>query len=130
MNAGDNQVPSSSPLLASAILGAHEVLQRATSGQWELSPGKWSGFDACIITLADSLASGDAERIRQSAAQLERMEPRRITRLGGAETAVPMPEPTRERLNEVVHRIDRLRSGTQQQADDSKPPPGPGPGRL
>jgi hypothetical protein len=40
-----------------------------------------------------------------------------------------MPEPTRERLNEVVHRIDRLRSGTQQ-ADDSKPPPGPGSGRL
>jgi hypothetical protein len=123
MNADGNRTADDAPQLHYAIIGAREVLQRASIAQWKLPAEKWSGFDTWMTTLASGLASGDAGVIRRAAAQLERLEPRRIIRLG--ETAVPMPEPTRERLNEVVHSIDRLRSGAAEQSSDTDPSPGP-----
>jgi hypothetical protein len=41
-----------------------------------------------------------------------------------------MPELTRERLNEIVHSIDRLRSDTAEQASDTKPEPAPKPSQT
>lgn len=107
MNAERNQTPGNSPQLHYAIIGAHEVLRRWSTMQWKLPAEKWSGFDDWMTALARSLDNKDAEVIEQAAGELARMEPRRIIKLG---TAIPMPEQTRERLNEVVHSIDRLRS--------------------
>jgi hypothetical protein len=128
MNVDGNETTDNALRLQYAIAGAREVLQRAGSAQWKLSAGEWSGFDTWMKALASGLTSEDAEVIRRAAAQLEGLEPRRITRLG--ESVVPMPEPTRERLNEVVHDIDRIRTGAAGQADDPDPASGPGSGRT
>lgn len=130
MNAKDNQSPDNSPQLHSALTGADEVLRQWGSMPWKLPAEKWPGFDDWMATLASSLASKDAGVIDQAAAELARMEPRRIIRLGSAGTAIPMPEQTRERLNEVVHIIDRLRSGAARQAGETNPPQGPGTDRT
>jgi hypothetical protein len=129
MNAEGNQTPDNSPQLHYAIIGAGEVLGRWSSMQWKLPAEKWPGFDDWMTTLASSLASGDAGAIEQAAAELARMEPRRIVKLGSAEATVPMPEQTRERLNEVVHVIDRLRSGAAGPVGETNPPPGSEPDR-
>ena len=124
MNAEGNQTPGNLPPLHYAIIGAREVLWRASNTQWKLPAEKWSGFDDWMTTLASGLASKDAGVIQRAAAELERMEPRRIIKLGSAGPAISMPEQTRERLNEVVHSIDRLRSGAAEQASERNPPQG------
>jgi hypothetical protein len=130
MNTEGDRAADNAPQLHDAIIGAREVLQRTSSAQWKLTAEKWQGFDGWMAILARGLASGDAGAIRQAAAELARAEPRRIVKLGSGETSVPMPEPTRERLNEVVHSIDRLRSGAAGQASDTNPSPDPEPDRT
>lgn|ERR1017187_2634318 len=129
MNAEGNW-PTKDSSLRRSLLSAGEVVQKATRGQWKLRPQEWSAVDSCLTSLAEGIASGDAGVIRQAAAQLERLEPRRIIGLGSRESAVPMPELTRERLNEIVHSIDRLRSDTAEQASDTKPEPAPKPSQT
>ena len=126
MNAEGNQTPDYSPQLHYAIIGADEVLRRWSNAPWELPGEKWPGFEDWMTTLSASLASGDVEAIERAAAELARMEPRRIVKLGSAADAVPMPEQTRERLNEVVHIIDRLRSGPAGPSGETNPPPDSG----
>lgn len=116
--------------LQHAITGAEEVLRFARNAQWKLPAEKWDEFDGGMTILARALADRDAAAIRQAADKLARAEPRRIIRLGSGDPAVSMPEPTRERLNEVVHSIDRLRSGGTGQAGDTDLSPGSESGRT
>ena len=96
--------------LQHAIIGAEEVLRFARNAQWKLPAEKWDEFDGGMTMFARALADRNAAAIRQAADKLARAEPGASSGSGG-DPAVSMPEPTRERLNEVVHHIDRLRSG-------------------
>ncbi|MEI5098340.1 hypothetical protein RB200_06315 [Streptomyces sp. PmtG] len=81
---------------------AVDVLQELFG--WELAPQRWERVDAIVGELARALACGDGEALREATADLESTGPVRITRIG-ATSLIPVPEPTRDRANHLVHAL-------------------------
>ncbi|MEU7860946.1 CATRA system-associated protein [Nonomuraea sp. NPDC049141] len=66
---------------------------------WELPEARWADVDAAVRGLAAS-ADPDAE-----IGHLELAGPVRIATKYPGEPVTPMPEPTRERVNELIHTL-------------------------
>jgi|SRR5215472_1755601 len=120
MNPDGNSPTDDTAQLHRMIVSAEKVLQRAVADQWELSPEQWDRFDGSLEALDSALASTDAEGIKSAAAEIVRLEPRRAIKLGSAGSKSLMPEPTHDRINMIVHKIDRLTDGA---ANGDETPP-------
>jgi hypothetical protein len=105
------------------IIGTGKVLQRAVTDQWELSPEQWDRFDGYLDAIDSALASIDAEGVKSATAEIVRLEPRRAIKLGSAGGKSLMSEPTHDRINVIVHRIDRL-AAEAADGDETSPPGG------
>ncbi|MFG1959402.1 CATRA system-associated protein [Nonomuraea sp. NPDC049028] len=66
---------------------------------WELPAAKWANVDAAVTRLAAS-ADPDAE-----IGHLELAGPMRIITKYPEEPVAPMPDQTRERVNELIHSL-------------------------
>ena len=108
MNPGGHRPIDDKAQLRKKIIGARKVLQRAVKDQWDLPSEQWDRFDGCLAAMDSALVSADARRITSAAAEITRLESRRVTKLGSARGTSPMPEATHDRINMIVHRIDRL----------------------
>lgn len=87
--------------------------------EWELAPQRWERVDAIVVSLADALAQGDGEALREATAELELTGPVRITRIGTS-SLIPVPERTLDRANHLVHALGRGQERQpQEQADVS-----------
>ncbi|MEV7628708.1 CATRA system-associated protein [Actinoplanes sp. NPDC089786] len=83
---------------------------------WELTPQRWEQVTLILGRLADALAAGDPEELRDAVADLELSGPTRALRIGGTETG-GIPEPVLERRNTLVHSLSR----DQPKDDDGRP---------
>jgi hypothetical protein len=91
------------------IISAGKVLQSAVADQRDLSATEWERFEGQLDALDSALTSMDADAIKNAAIGIEGLvEPRRAIKLGSAGSKSPMPEPIHDRLNVIVHKIDRL----------------------
>jgi hypothetical protein len=108
MNPGDRRPTDDTALLRDKIIRSRKVLERAVTYQWDLRPAQWDRFDGYLAAMDSALASADAEGITSAAAGIARLEPRRVTKLGSAGDKSPMPEAMHDRINMIVHKIDRL----------------------
>lgn len=92
--------------------------------EWELAPQRWERVASIVGSLADALAQGDGDALREATAELELTGPVRITRIG-AKSLVPVPEQTRDRANHLVHALGRQPKQQQKErADASTDGPG------
>lgn len=93
--------------------------------EWHLAPQRWERVDAIVGSLADALARGDGEALREATAELELTGPVRITRIG-TQSVIPAPEPTRDRANHLVHELGRHQEGPhrEERADAATDAPG------
>lgn len=92
--------------------------------EWELAPQRWEQVDSIVDSLADAVARGDGDALREATAELELTGPVRITRIG-AKSVIPVPEETRDRANRLVHALGRQQERQQQErADVSSDGPG------
>ncbi|WP_069766881.1 CATRA system-associated protein [Streptomyces sp. LUP30] len=92
--------------------------------EWELAPQRWEQVDSIVDSLADAVARGDGDALREATAELELTGPVRITRIG-AKSVIPVPEETRDRANHLVHALGRQQERQQQErADASSDGPG------
>lgn len=82
--------------------GALEVLEYIQ--ELELSPTRWDRLAALVEIAIEAYAAGDAAGLRQATAELAKIGPVRIKRIGEA-PAVPPPQPVRERMNYLVHEL-------------------------
>jgi CATRA-Associated Small Protein len=108
MNPGDHRPTDDTALLRDKLIRSRKVLERAVTYQWDLPPEQWDRFDGYLAAMDSALASADAEGITSAAAGIARLEPRRVTKLGSAGDKSPMPEAMHDRINMIVHKIDRL----------------------
>jgi len=122
MNADSHGPIDETARLRRKIISAGRVLQRAVADQWWLSPEQWDQFDGYLDALDSALASADADGINSAAAEIACLKPRRAIKLGSAGGKSIMPEPTHDRINMIVHEIDRLAAGAAH--GDEAPPSG------
>jgi len=93
--------------------------------EWHLAPQRWERVDSIVGSLADALARGDGEALREATAELELTGPVRVTRIG-TQSVIPVPERTRDRANHLVHALGGQQEGTrrEERADASTDGPG------
>ncbi|KAA0940810.1 CATRA system-associated protein [Streptomyces apricus] len=93
--------------------------------EWELAPQRWERVDSIVGSLADALAQGDGDALREATAELELTGPVRVTRIGGT-SLIPVPERTRDRANHLVHTLGQQpeRQRQEERADASTDGPG------
>jgi hypothetical protein len=122
VNADSHEPIDDMTQLRRGIISAGKVLQRAVAGQRDLSAEEWERFGELLDALDSALTSMDADVIKSTAIGIEGLaEPRRVIKLGSAGSKSPMPEPIRDRLNVIVHKIDRL--AAEVAAVNEAPPP-------
>lgn len=71
---------------------------------WALPTRQWHELDRALDRLSTALADRAAEAIDLVWADLIDLAPKRATPLGD-EPVLPAPEPVRERINEMIHRL-------------------------
>ncbi|MEU6553422.1 CATRA system-associated protein [Streptomyces sp. NPDC046915] len=71
---------------------------------WHLAPKRWERVEAIVGSLAEALAAGDGDALRDATAELELAGPVRATRIG-AKSLIPVPEKTRDRADQLVHSL-------------------------
>jgi hypothetical protein len=71
---------------------------------WKLAPARWNLVAELLDLLAEAAQAGDGALLAAAAAELDQVGPVRITRIGSTPKQ-PAPEPVRERLNHLVHRL-------------------------
>ncbi|WP_333735995.1 CATRA system-associated protein [Streptomyces sp. IBSBF 2806] len=86
--------------------------------EWELAPQRWEQVDSIVDSLADAVARGDGDALREATAELELTGPVRVTRIG-AKSVIPVPEETRDRANRLVHALGRQQERQQQERADA-----------
>ncbi|UXY27239.1 CATRA system-associated protein [Streptomyces sp. HUAS TT20] len=72
--------------------------------EWRLSPQRWDRVQALVDELAEALAAGDGDGVRDVTSELELSGPVRITRIG-ADPVIPAPPHTRDQANHLVHSL-------------------------
>ncbi|MFF5140585.1 CATRA system-associated protein [Streptomyces sp. NPDC013157] len=72
--------------------------------EWRLPPHRWDRVQALVDALAEALAAGDGDGVRDVTAELELSGPVRITRIG-ADPVLPAPPHTRDQANHLVHSL-------------------------
>jgi hypothetical protein len=72
--------------------------------EWQLAPQRWERVEQIVVAMAEALAAGDADGLREATAELELAGPVRVTRIG-ATPLVPAPERVRDRANHLVHSL-------------------------
>jgi hypothetical protein len=93
--------------------------------EWELAPQRWERVALIVGSLADALARGDGEALREATAELELTGPVRVTRIG-TKSVIPVPEQTRDRANHLVHALGQQQE--QQRQDERAVASTDGPG--
>lgn len=74
--------------------------------KWHLPAGKWETVASLIDTTASAYTTGNVVEFRNATSWLELTSPRR-TDLIGTEPTGPPPPPIRDRLNRLIHSLDR-----------------------
>ncbi|MFD3589818.1 CATRA system-associated protein [Streptomyces sp. NPDC058683] len=72
--------------------------------EWKLSPQRWDRVQALVDALADAVAAGDGDGVRDVTAELELSGPVRISRVG-SDPVIPAPSHTRDVANHLVHSL-------------------------
>ena len=71
---------------------------------WMASARRWQEIDEALVEMMAALDAADFAALDAAIGELEDLDPVRATRVG-TEPTTPPPPPTRERLNETVHKI-------------------------
>ncbi|GAA1866824.1 hypothetical protein GCM10009736_37800 [Actinomadura bangladeshensis] len=87
------------PLQAEAIGILREVLE------WRLPRVRWERVERRLDDVAGALAEGDPANLRNAVYALELSGPDRAARIEDVLVLAP-PPPTRERVGELVHRLE------------------------
>ena len=98
------------------LADARYVLRDAL--EWRLSEDRWGEVDQQVQAMARALTELDAGAFRSAEATIELTSP---TRARSAEDPPkhPIPEPFRERINELIHTLDgALSSPSEPDADE------------
>lgn len=87
------------PLKAEAIGILREVLE------WRLPRARWEQVERRLEDVAGALAEADPAKLRKAVYALELSGPERAARIEDVLVLAP-PPPTRERVGELVHRLE------------------------
>ena len=73
---------------------------------WMASARRWQEIDEALVEMMAALDAADFAALDAAIGELEDLDPVRATRVG-TEPTTPPPPPTRERLNETIHKIGK-----------------------
>ncbi|GAB2606759.1 hypothetical protein Aab01nite_01940 [Paractinoplanes abujensis] len=88
------------------VQDAVAVLQHLV--MWTHGPQRWEEVDLAMVELRAAFEAGDADAVRAAIAELDRLGPDRILRIG-SRTATGIPTPVLDRRNTLVHWLTRHR---------------------
>jgi hypothetical protein len=93
---------------------ALDVLEDAL--HWQLPASRWRGVDEAVRAMAEALTRDDVAAFRRAESDLELARPVRAV---SAEHPPqdPVPEPVRERINELIHTLGGAAAPPQPQSD-------------
>jgi hypothetical protein len=123
---GVDQLPGSGPFDDETKADALDVLNDLL--EWQLAAQRWERVERIVDALAEALAAGDADALREATAELEVAGPVRITRIG-ATPQIPAPERVRDVANHLVHVLGGAPPPPVAPPTDSTGGPGGGGGR-
>ncbi len=114
---------SSDPLANAAARGEALDALQAASG-WRLAEAGWVSVAPILDAMLAALEGGNLDALQAATADLERLKPERIVKIG-TEPAEPPPR-VRERLNRLVHALggasqDDLRGADRDHDSDASP---------
>ena len=98
-----------------------EVLAEMLS--WQLNTERWQRIAAQLDSVEDSLRRRDLDDLSTDTADLQRLGPVRILRIGSSASPSPAPRDVRERLVRLVHELETLLAAGQPLPADERPAP-------
>jgi hypothetical protein len=81
-----------------------EVLAEVLS--WQLNTERWQQIAALLDSVEDALRRRDPDDLYADTADLQRLGPVRIVRIGSSPSPSPAPRDVRERLVRLVHELE------------------------
>jgi hypothetical protein len=93
---------------------ALDVLESAL--HWQLPTSRWRGVDEALTAMAEALARDDAAAFRRVESDLELAGPVRAVSAQHPPKD-PVPEPVRERINELIHTLGGAAEPNRRQPD-------------
>lgn len=71
---------------------------------WRLAPDRWERVGHILDTIASAVAAADVQKLIEAVTELELASPVRAHRIGHGDV-VPVPQPLRDRANQLVHTV-------------------------
>jgi len=91
---------------------------------WQLNTERWQQIAALLDSVEDALRRRDPGDLYADTADLQRLGPVRIVRIGSSPSLNPAPPDVRERLVRLVHELEGLLATGRPLPANERPAPG------